>query len=229
MATMLHQQLKEHYVSDPDRHEVVVGGFRIDAVDRKGRLIEIQCASLSAIRNKVRTLVEDHQVVVVKPLAARKKIVTLHRRGGDVVSARFSPVRQTLAHVFLELVHFGIFPHPRLQLDVLLTVQEEVRVPPTERSSWRKKYSVDERMLVTVEHHVKLKTASDLWKALDLQLPEHFTTADLVAASKMPRWLAQKAAWCFRRMEFFDICGKQGNSVVYTVAKPNRVKKRTAA
>ena len=135
MATMLHQQLKEHYVSDPDRHEVVVGGFRIDAVDRKGRLIEIQCASLSAIRNKVRTLVEDHQVVVVKPLAARKKIVTLHRRGGDVVSARFSPVRQTLAHVFLELVHFGIFPHPRLQLDVLLTVQEEVRVPPTERSS----------------------------------------------------------------------------------------------
>jgi hypothetical protein len=84
-------------------------------------------------------------------------------------------------------------------------------------------------MLVTVEHHVKLKTASDLWKALDLQLPEHFTTADLVAASKMPRWLAQKAAWCFRRMEFFDICGKQGNSVVYKVAKPNRVKKRTAA
>lgn len=229
MATLLHQQLKEHYVSDPDRHEVVVGGFRIDAVDRKGRLIEIQCASLSAIRNKIRTLVDDHHVVVVKPLAARKKIVTLHRRGGDIVSTRFSPVRQTIAHVFLELVHFGIFPHPRLQLDVLLTVQEEVRVPPTGQSSWRKKYSVEERTLVTVEHHVKLKTANDLWKALDLQLPEQFTTADLVSASKMPRWLAQKAAWCFRRMEFFDVCGKAGNSVVYRLAKAARPKRRKAA
>lgn len=132
MASLLHQQLKQHYVSDSDRHEVTVGAFRIDAVDsRRGRLIEIQCASLSAIRDKIRTLVEDHQVIVVKPLAARKKIVTLQlAAGGDVVSARYSPIRQSLPHLFLELVHFGIFPHPRLQLDVLLTEQEEIRVPP---------------------------------------------------------------------------------------------------
>ncbi len=229
MATMLHQQLKEHYVSDSDRHEVVVGGFRIDAVDRRGRLIEIQCASLSAIRNKVRTLIDDHHVIVVKPLAARKKIVTLHCRGGDVVSSRFSPVRQTLAYVFLELVHFGVFPHPRLQLDVLLTEQEEFRVAPTERSSWRKKYSVEERTLITVHQHVKLKSAADLWKALDLILAEEFTTADLVAASGMPRWLAQKAAFCFRRMQFFDVCGKKGNAIVYKLSKPVRMKKRQAA
>lgn len=226
---MLHQQLKEHYVSDSDRHEVVVGGFRIDAVDRRGRLIEIQCASLSAIRNKVRTLIDDHHVIVVKPLAARKKIVTLHCRGGDVVSSRFSPVRQTLAYVFLELVHFGVFPHPRLQLDVLLTEQEEFRVAPTERSSWRKKYSVEERTLITVHQHVKLKSAADLWKALDLILAEEFTTADLVAASGMPRWLAQKAAFCFRRMQFFDVCGKKGNAIVYKLSKPVRMKKRQAA
>lgn len=227
MATLLHQQLKEHYVADSERHEVVVGGFRIDAVDRRGRLIEIQCASLSAIRNKIRTLVDDHQVIVVKPLAARKKIVTLHRRGGDVVSSRFSPVRQTLAHVFLELVHFGVFPHPRLQLDVLLTEQEEIRVPPTERSSWRKKYSVEERTLVTVSQHIRLKSAADLWKALELQLPDQFTTADLVTASRMPRWLAQKAAWCLRRMEFLEVCGKQGNTIVYRLSKPMKAARKS--
>lgn len=224
---MLHQQLKEHYVSDTDRHEVVVGDFRIDAVDRKNRLIEIQCASLSAIRDKIRSLVADHQVIVVKPLAARKKIVTLHRRGGDVVSSRYSPVRQTLSHVFLELVHFGVFPHPRLQLDVLLTEQEEIRIPPTERSSWRKKYSVDDRTLITVQQRVKLTSAKDLWKALDLELPAEFTTADLAKVSRMPRWLAQKAAWCFRRMEFFEVCGKQSNAVVYRLARAVR-KKRAA-
>ena len=98
MATSLHQQLKAHYVAESDQHEVVVGGYRIDAVDRQGRLIEIQCATLSAIRDKIRRLVEEHDVIVVKPLAARKKITMLHRRGGDIVSSRFSPVKQTIAH-----------------------------------------------------------------------------------------------------------------------------------
>lgn len=229
MATMLHQQLKQHYVSDTARHEVVVGGFRIDAVDDRGRLIEIQCASLSAIRDKIRKLVEDHHVIVVKPLAARKKIVTLHRRGGDVVSSRFSPVRQSVSHLFIELVHFGVFPHPRLQLDILLTEQEEIRIPPNARSSWKKKYSVEERILVTVQRQVKLKSASDLWKALDVQLPTQFTTADLVRASGMPRWLAQKVAWCFRRMQFFAVCGKQGNAVVYQLTKRATSLRRKAA
>lgn len=229
MASLLHQQLKQHYVSDSGRHEIAVGAFRIDAVDGRGRLIEIQCASLSAIRDKVRTLVEDHQVIVVKPLAARKKIVTLQRAGGEIISARYSPVRQSLPHLFLELVHFGIFPHPRLQLDVLLTEQEEIRVPPTARSSWRKKYSVEERTLVTVRQHLRLKTASDLWKALDLQIASEFTTSDLVQTNAMPRWLAQKAAWCFRRMEFIEPCGKQGNTVVYRLRKTIRKRLRKAA
>lgn len=229
MASLLHQQLKQHYVSDSERHEVTVGAFRIDAVDRRGRLIEIQCASLSAIRNKIRTLVEDHQVIVVKPLAARKKIVTLQCTGGDVVSSRYSPIRQSLPHLFMELVHFGIFPHPRLQLDVLLTEQEEFRVPPTARSSWRKKYCVEERTLVTVHQHLKLKTAADLWRALDLNVPGEFTTSDLVQTNAMPRWLAQKAAWCFRRMGFIEPCGKLGNTVVYRLGKPVRKQQHKAA
>ena len=225
MATQLHQQLKEHYVSNIERHEVEVDGFRIDAVDGRGRLIEIQCASLSAIRDKIRQLLKTHQVIVAKPLAARKKITTLHRRGGEVIRSRYSPARQTLAYVFKELVHFGVFPHPRLQLDVLLTEQEEVRIPPHERSSWRKSYSVEERLLVSVQKHLKLKTPADLWKALDVTLPKQFTTSDLVDVSGMPRWLAQKAAFCFRRMDFFDVCGKEGNAIIYRLTKPCRVRR----
>jgi hypothetical protein len=229
LATSLHQQLKDHYVADTDQHEVDVAGYRIDAIDSRGVLIEIQCAGLSAIRDKIRSLVADHDVVVVKPLAARKKITTLHRRGGDVVSSRFSPVRQSLSHIFLELVHFGVFPHPRLRLDVLLTEQEEIRVPPTERSSWRKKYSVDDRRLITVHEHMKLRTAQDLWQNLGLSLPEQFTTADMQQTSGMPRWLAQKAAWCFRRMNFLEACGKTGNSIVYQLTRKSRQRRRKSA
>jgi len=54
METSLHQQLKAHYASSSDQIEVAIGAYRIDVV-RDSELIEIQCASLSAIRNGSRT------------------------------------------------------------------------------------------------------------------------------------------------------------------------------
>ena len=226
MATSLHQQLKQQYVADTASHEVTVEGYRIDAVDRRGRLIEVQCASLAAIRDKIRRLVENYRVVVVKPLAARKQIVTLNAVSGEQLSARYSPTRQRATQIFQELVHFGVFPSPGLQLDIVLTEQQELRVPPTARSSWKKKYSVRDRFLVRVEETISLKTAADLWKVLGADVPPVFTTEDLAEAGGIPRWLAQKAAWCFRRMEFLAVCGKRGNALEYRMVEPTKRKRR---
>ncbi|MEO2016825.1 MAG: hypothetical protein ABGZ53_20915 [Fuerstiella sp.] len=215
MATSLHQQLKLHYVADEGRHEVEVDGFRIDAIDDQERLIEVQCASLLAIRDKIRKLTVNHQVVVVKPLCAKKKLLKKARRNGKVQSRRYSPAHQTLADVFLELVHFTqAFPHPNLQLDVLLTEQEEIRVPP-QRRTWRRKFSVQDRTLVSVIETLSFRTPQELWDCLQLKLPDTFTTAQLAEKGTMSRWLAQKAAYCFRKMEFIEACGKQGNAIEY--------------
>lgn len=132
LATSLHRQLREYYVSDATRHEVALEGYRIDAIDEAGRLIEIQCASLAAIRDKIRRLLKlQHPVTVVKPLAAVRRVTTINVADGSIQRSRRSPSKQTAAHIFLELVHFGVFPSPNLQLDVLLTEQEELRLPPT--------------------------------------------------------------------------------------------------
>jgi len=62
-------------------------------------------------------------------------------------------------------------------------------------------------------------------KALDIQLAGEVTTADLATASGMPRRLAQKAAFCFRRMAFFSVCGKQRNAIRYRLTtKPRRAR-----
>ena len=136
MATQLHQQLKLHYVPDESQHEIDLDGYRIDAIDADGRLIEVQCAGLMAIRDKIKKLTKKHKVVVVKPLAARKKLLKKERRNGKVVSSRYSPLKEGLPHLFQELVHFTkAFPHPNLQLDILLTEQEEIRVP-AKRKTW---------------------------------------------------------------------------------------------
>ena len=73
METSLHQQLKLHYAGDASQTEVVVGRYRIDAV-RGDELIEVQCASLSAIKAKINALLHRHTVRVVKPVVLRTRI-----------------------------------------------------------------------------------------------------------------------------------------------------------
>ncbi len=229
MATTLHQQLKFHYVDDETRHEMDLDGYRIDAIDDQERLIEVQCASLLAIRDKIRKLTKKHKVVVVKPLATNKKLLKKARRNGKVVSSRYSPAHQTLPYIFLELVHFTkAFPHPNLQLDILLTEQEEIRVPPKKRT-WRRKHSVQDRTLVEVQDTVSISSPTDLWTRLDIDVPDVFTTADLATGGSMPRWLAQKAAYCFKQMNHIEPCGKQGNAIEYRLSKRRKGSRSKAA
>src|SRR5262245_49395219 len=120
METSLHRQLKERYAVDGATIEERVGRYRIDVVRGK-QLIEVQLASLTAIRDKIAVLVKKHDVLLVKPVIITKHLVKLRREGGEVVSRRRSPKRRSLLDVFEELVHFTrVFPHRRLTLEVLL-------------------------------------------------------------------------------------------------------------
>jgi hypothetical protein len=222
METTLHRQLKELYCGDARAREVRVAGFRIDAVVA-GELIEIQQASLAALRRKVATLLEQHRVTIVKPLAAQKLLLRRERRGGAIVSRRASPRHATLLDLFVELVHFvDVFPHPRLTLEVMLTEQEETRIAITRRRRWGKDYRVDDRRLLQVLSQHRLRTAGDLAALLPAGLAEPFSTADLARRCGIPRWLAQKMAYCLRRTGAVACLGKRGNSWLYATKQDQR-------
>ncbi len=99
METSLHRQLKAIYAGADGQQEVVCDGYRIDAV-RGAELIEIQHGSLTAIRDKIRRLLEQHRVRIVKPIVANKLLVKLDRRGGAELDRRRSPKRGKLLDVF---------------------------------------------------------------------------------------------------------------------------------
>jgi hypothetical protein len=222
MESTLHRQLKALYATDPAAREVRIDGFRIDAC-RDGELVEIQSAPLGALRDKVARLLERHRVRIVKPLYARTRIVQRDAVGGEVLSARFSPARRDARSVFLELVHFAtVFPHPRLVLELLLVEIEETRVPCRRRRRGRTRTTAD-RELLAVVGRVELRTAADLRGLLPDDLPATWTTADLATASGMPRWLAQKAAYCLRRTGAAVVEGKAGRSIAYRWVGPLRV------
>lgn len=222
METALHRQLKELYAGDASQREVWVDGYRIDAVVGD-ELVEIQQASLGALRSKVLGLLKNHRVTVVKPLVARKQIVWHARRNGPEIERRWSPTHHSLLHVFDDLVHFvSAFPRPGLTLEVLLTEQEEHRVRKKIRRYRSPGFTVISRQLVGVADRVLLSSRSDLANLLPQELAFPCTTAQIAAAAGIPRWLAQKMAYCLRHADVLKQEGKQGNSWLYARAPLGR-------
>ena len=48
-------------------------------------------------------------------------------------------------------------------------------------------------------------------------MSEPFTTADIASKADIPHWLAQKMAYCLRKMGAVATVGKQGNTLLYTL------------
>src|SRR4051794_14210418 len=217
METSLHRQLKERYAADGGLTEQRLGRYRIDVV-RGQQLVEIQLASLSAIRDKIKVLLKKHDVLVVKPIVIRKHLVKRKREGGQVVSRRRSPKQRTLLDVFEELVHFTrVFPHKRLTLEVLLVEIEEWRYPGHGR---RRRYrdndhEVEDQHLLQVHAVHEFRSAIDLCRMLPPDLPQPFHTGQLADGLSVDRWIAQRMAYCLRHMGAIQQVGKVRGAWLY--------------
>jgi len=222
METSLHRQLKQIYAESEEQTEVRVGRYRIDVV-AGDQLIEIQHGSLSALRDKVRNLVPDHRLLVVKPLVVRKLLVKQKSKRGKIISRRMSPKRGGVLDLFDDLVYFTqVFPHPNLVLEVVLVDIEEWRYP-RRRTRWRSRdYHVLDQRLVQVHEKFRLQTARDLRQLTSMRLPKRFSTADLAKALEIERWKAQRVAYCFRQIGTTELVGKQGNTLLYQFSTPLR-------
>ncbi len=216
METTLHRQLKTLYAPDQEATEVRIGRWRIDAV-RDELLVEVQFGPLVAIRDKTRQLLRGHRLRVVKPLVLRWHLVRLARKGGRELGRRWSPKRRRLWHVFQELIHFtSVFPHPKLELELLGVCVRQWRYPARGRRRWgRRDYAVQDVELLEVKQRVLLCRGEDLWQLLPPEVPEPFDTAQLAQVLDCHRWQAQQVAYCLRKAGAAEVLGKRGNALVY--------------
>jgi hypothetical protein len=217
METSLHRDLKALHGGKDVRFEVPLGPHRIDVVC-DGRLVEIQVASLAAIRDKVRILLKKHRVIVVKPIVVRKTLVKRAKENGPVTSRRLSPKRGTILDLFDELVHFSrVFPHNRLTLQVPLIDIEEWRYPGHgRRRRWRQNdYEVEDQKLIAVHQTHEFRTPADLAGLVRCPLPHPFHTGQLAQSLGVDRWTAQRIAYCLRQTGAAREVGKQGNARLY--------------
>jgi len=181
------------------------------------QLIEIQTGNFSAIRQKMESLVRDYPVRLVYPVAVEKWLLKEPKpveRDGQ--TRRKSPRRGRLSEVFDELVSFPeLMRNPNFSLEIALIREEEVREYQGGRH-WRQNgWKTTERRLLEVVECKTYLTPADLAKLLPDSLPRNFTTAEMAEEMRVSRRLAQKAAYCLRRMGVLTPIGKRGRSNLY--------------
>ena len=213
----LHASLKRWCAEPGDGIEVPVDGFVIDIV-RDGTLIEIQTRGFSSMKRKLTTLLDaGHPVRIVHPIAEQKWIVKVDD-GGAETSRRRSPKRGMYADVFAELVSFPeLVDHDLLEIELLLTHEEEVRKHHPGRAWRRKGWVVEERRLVGVVDGFSIDGSGDLLGLLPDDLEEPFGTSALAAGLGRDRRLAQQMAYCLRAAGRIAPVGKEGNAVLYEI------------
>jgi hypothetical protein len=213
----LHASLKRWYALPGDRIEVPVDGFVIDLV-RDDVLIEVQTRGFSSMKRKATALLElGHRVRIVHSIPVDKWIVKIDV-DGSVMSRRRSPKHGQPTDIFAELVSFPEFlAHPLLEVDLLLTIEEEYWRNTPGRGWRRRGWEVVERRLVDVVDSLPINNREDLTGLLPIGLPETFTTADLAEKLFRPRRAAQQMAYCLRKAGIFVVVGKRGNNVEYRV------------
>lgn len=210
----LHAALKQWYAREGDLFEQPVDGFVIDIV-RPDLLIEIQTRSFSSMRRKLTRLLEQHEVRVVHPIAADQWIIKIDEQTG-VLSRRMSPKHGQAADIFAELVAFpDLVAHPNLTLEILLVRAEQLRRFDATKAWRRRGWVIEEHRLIEVVDRLVIDRPEALTALLPASLPDMFTTADLAAALRRPRRLAQQATYCLRRVGELEVVGKRGRALEY--------------
>lgn len=211
----LHLAVKNWYARLDDQLERNVDGFMVDIV-RGDLLIEIQTSNFSAIKPKLRKLVENHNLRLVHPIPKNKWIVRLDKDGETILSKRKSPKKGRLEDLFFELVYIPeLLRSPKFSLEVLLIDSEEVLINDR-RGSWRRRgWSIHDQRLIDVIENFLFDSPENLLCLLPQSLPEKFTTKNLARELNISRRLAQKMVYCLHRMELLKTNGRLNRAILY--------------
>ena len=84
------------------------------------------------------------------------------------------------------------------------------------RRRWRRRdHQVEDQRLLELHRVHRFRTGRDLIGLLPDTLPSPFHTGHLAEGLAIPRWIAQRIAYCFRKMRLAREVGKQANTRLY--------------
>lgn len=180
----LHAVLKEYYEPYAENHEVKVGSFVADIVGENG-IIEIQTANFGKLIKKLDVFLEYCDVTVVHPIAARKHLIWLDGKTGELVDKRKSPKHLTIYDAADELyvIRYAL-DNPRFHLRLCLLEVEETRFVGKNTKNRREGSLRVDRVPIALLDEVEFDCPDDYEKFIPAGLPEEFTCKDFAKLAK---------------------------------------------
>lgn len=214
----LHSAIKAWIAEIGDRFEVEVDGFVVDIV-RGDLLIEVQTRNFSAVREKLRSLVKNHHVRLVFPIAERKWITHINGNNNRLKRRRLSPKKGQLIDLFDELIRI---PHlvreANFELEILMIEEEEIRCNDG-RGSWRRRgISIKDHRLISVVNSALFKCTRDFLRFLPADLAQPFTSRQLATCLGISLRLARRMTYSLREMAALQVTGKTGRALLFKVS-----------
>lgn len=123
--------------------------------------------------------------------------------------------------LFWKMVSFPqLMANPNFSLEVVLIREEEVRRFEGKKKWRRREWVTEERRLLDVVDRRLFEDPADWLELLPENLGQSFTTRDLAEATGIRRPLAQKMAYCLRKVRVIALAGKRGHANLYKIAGP---------
>lgn len=181
----IHAVLKNYLVPDESFHEIKVGNFYADIMDKNG-IIEIQTRSFDKLRNKLKTFLQLYPVTIVYPIPHTKWLRWINEETGEISSPRKSPKSGTPYMVFPELYKIkNYLLHPNLRIHIILLDMEEYRLLHGIDKRQRKIATRNDGIPIKLVDEIIINNPYEYYKLIPENLPETFTSKDYQKISKL--------------------------------------------
>lgn len=175
----LHQTIKYYITLNEDEHEIKVDKKIVD-IYKDNKIYEIQTQGFDKMRDKLETLLPNHDLTIVFPIASLK-IIHLINEYGELVSTRKSPKKQTAFEIFKELYKIKKYlEHPNLHFKIIMFTSEEIRDIVPKRHYRSKGYKRNDQIVSDIVKEYDIYNKNDFNVLLDeINIPSEFTTLDI--------------------------------------------------
>ena len=195
----LHRALKLRFCPDETMHEIKMGRFVADAFDGE-TIFEVQTGSLSLLEKKLRFYLENtpYKIVIVRPIAAKRRLVWLDSESGEVAKApRLSPKRENIFSGIADIFYiFELFGAERLEICFVEMEIDEVRLLDGYGKQKKIRATSVDRIAGEVFSKTVVKDLDDIRKIVFGALPDgEFSRAELSKCLKLgglKLWAVQK-------------------------------------
>lgn len=215
-----HRVLKSFFEPDAAFHEVPCGAYVADIM-RDNRIIEIQTSGFAAIRDRLDFFLHSHEVTLVYPVYAVKRIVWVDPGSGLSGKSVLSPKRGRALNMLPELGGIAeLFLSGRLEVKCMLLEGTEYRLQDGWGNDGKRGAHRIDRLPGALVDIISVRNADDLRALIPFGSGDSFTSKEFAKACGF-----SKRSWRDIGMSIkfliqagvVEHTGKEGRAFVYRV------------